>query len=131
MMDSTDGQTAGRRSRIRLIIALLAVVFVAAWATRGFGLLGGGAAGGPQMGGGDMPPMPVDVDTARRDTVVDALRATGRIEAIQAVELRPDEQGRITDLLFREGQAVEAGTPLVQVDDALLRAQAERAAADR
>jgi membrane fusion protein (multidrug efflux system) len=85
------------------------------------------AAGGP----GAMPPMPVDVDTARTRDVVDAVRATGRIEAIQAVELRPDEQGRVTSLLFREGQYVARGTPLIQIDDAMLRAQAERAKADR
>jgi membrane fusion protein (multidrug efflux system) len=87
----------------------------------------GGAAGGPPA----MPPMPVDVDTARRQSVVDAVRATGRIEAQQAIELRPDEQGRITDILFREGQYVERGTPLVKVDDAMLKAQSERAKADR
>jgi membrane fusion protein (multidrug efflux system) len=97
---------------------------------------GGEAAqeGGPAASGGGppaMPPMPVDVDTARRESVVDAVRATGRIEAQQAIELRPDEQGRITQLLFREGQSVAAGTPLVKVDDAMLKAQAERAKADR
>jgi membrane fusion protein (multidrug efflux system) len=75
--------------------------------------------------------MPVDVDTARHRPIVDAVRATGRIEAVQAVELRPDEQGRITDLLFREGQYVSRGQPLIKIDDAMLRAQAERAKADR
>jgi membrane fusion protein (multidrug efflux system) len=75
--------------------------------------------------------MPVDVDSARRGRVVDAVRATGRIEAVQAIELRSDEQGRITELLFREGESVAAGTPLVRIDDAMLRAQAERASADR
>jgi membrane fusion protein (multidrug efflux system) len=78
-----------------------------------------------------MPPMPVDVDIARLERVVDAVRATGRIEAVQAVELQPDEQGRVVALLFREGQAVGAGTPLVRIDNTLLRAQAERARADR
>jgi membrane fusion protein (multidrug efflux system) len=78
-----------------------------------------------------MPPMPVDVDTARQQTVTDAVRATGRIEAVQFVELRPDEQGRITKLLFQEGQFVNAGTPLLTIDDALLRAQAKRAEAER
>src|SRR5687768_2867438 len=91
--------------------------------------------GGPAAAGGGgapaMPPMPVDVDTARRQSVVDAVRATGRIEAVQAIELRPDEQGRVTGILFREGQYVEAGTPLVKVDDAMLKAQSERAKADR
>lgn len=78
-----------------------------------------------------MPPMPVDVDTARLDSVVDAVRATGRIEAVQQVELRPDEEGRIVELLFREGQYVQQGTPLIRIDDAMLRAQAERARAER
>lgn len=86
----------------------------------------GGAAGAQQM-----PPMPVDVDTARVQTVVDAVRATGRIEAVHAVELRPDEQGRVTSILFQEGQSVAKGTPLVQIDDAMLKAQAVRAEADR
>jgi membrane fusion protein, multidrug efflux system len=85
------------------------------------------AAGGPRA----MPPMPVDVDTARQGDVVDAVRATGRIEAVQAVELRSDEQGRVLELLFREGQRVVKGTPLVRIDDALLRAQAVRAEAER
>ncbi|HJU74547.1 MAG TPA: efflux RND transporter periplasmic adaptor subunit [Gemmatimonadaceae bacterium] len=78
-----------------------------------------------------MPPMPVDVDTARLQSVVDAVRATGRIEALQAIELRPDEQGRVTALLFQEGQFVSRGAPLVRIDDAMLRASAERARADR
>jgi membrane fusion protein (multidrug efflux system) len=86
-----------------------------------------GAAGGPAS----MPPMPVDVDTARQQAVVDAVRATGRIDAIQAVELRPDEQGRVTALLFQEGQFVGKGAPLIKIDDDMLRAQAERAKADR
>jgi membrane fusion protein (multidrug efflux system) len=91
-----------------------------------------GAAAG-EGGGGQpaMPPMPVDVDTARVRTVVDAVRATGRIEAVHAVALRPDEQGRITAILIEEGQAVARGTPLIKIDDAMLRAQAERAEADR
>jgi membrane fusion protein (multidrug efflux system) len=63
--------------------------------------------------------------------MVDAVRATGRIEAIQAVQLRSDEQGRITALMFREGQYVSKGAALVKIDDAMLRAQAERADADR
>ncbi len=89
---------------------------------------GGGAPGG---GPPAMPPMPVDVDSARRQSIVDAVRATGRIEANQAIELRPDEQGRITELLFREGQSVAEGTPLVKIDDAMIKAQIERAKADK
>jgi membrane fusion protein, multidrug efflux system len=117
-----------------VLVAGLVVVFLL---TRGRGGAaaqeGMAAEGGAAPGGGPpaMPPMPVDVDTARQQSVVDVVRATGRIEAVQAIELRPDEQGRVTELLFREGQTVAAGTPLVKVDDAMIKAQTERAKADR
>ena len=133
--DAEDKPRSGRRVLL-LTLAAVAVMLVVFFGGRRLGWFGGGAAaagpggaGGPP--GGGMPPMPVDVDTARRSTVVDAVRATGRIEAVSAVELRPDEQGRIVELLFQEGQSVAAGTPLVRIDAALLRAQAERATADR
>jgi len=78
-----------------------------------------------------MPPMPVEVAAAIRDTVVDAIAATGQIEAVQSVELRPEVDGRIVDILVREGQEVGAGTGLFKVDDAELKAQLARAEADR
>lgn len=130
------GSRGGRRRNIvmaGIIIVALVLVAAVAWGR----LRNGGsdhavAASGEGEGAmGSMPPMPVDVDTARRLEVIDAVRATGRIEAEQAIELRPDEQGRITALLFREGQFVNRGTPLVKIDDAMLRAEAERARADR
>lgn len=137
MRDST-GFDPRRTNRRRSIIATAAVVVVIALALIIFRGRDGGTAnaagpegGGGPPGGGSMPPMPVDMDTARARPIVDAVRATGRIEAVQAVDLRPDEQGRVTALLFREGQFVAKGTPLVKIDDALLRAQAERASAER
>jgi membrane fusion protein (multidrug efflux system) len=75
--------------------------------------------------------MPVEVAVARHDTVVDAIAATGQIEAIQSVDLRPDIEGRLVEILFREGAVVEKGTPLFKIDDAELRAQVARAEADR
>ena len=41
---------------------------------------------------------------ARTDTVVDAILATGQIEAMQSIELRPDIEGRIAEILVREGR---------------------------
>jgi membrane fusion protein (multidrug efflux system) len=75
--------------------------------------------------------MPVEVAVAVRDTVVDAIQATGQIEAVQSTELRPEVQGRITQILVREGQSVGAGTALFKVDDAELKAQVAQADADR
>jgi membrane fusion protein, multidrug efflux system len=131
MSSSTMPQRSRRRPLI-LTAVVLAGLALTYFLTRG--RLGGAAsapAGGAAGGAAAMPPMPVDVDTARRQSIVDAVRATGRIEAVQAVELRPDEQGRVTALLFQEGQFVASGTPLVRIDDAMLRASAERAKADR
>jgi membrane fusion protein (multidrug efflux system) len=88
------------------------------------GGVGGGAGGGP-------PAMPVEVALARTDTVVDAIIATGQVEAVQSIELRPDVEGRIAQILVREGALVARGAPLFKVDDAELKAQVARAEADR
>lgn len=87
-------------------------------------------AGGPG-GGGGFPPMPVEVAAAREDTVVDAIAATGQIEAMQSISVQPDVEGRIMDILVREGQRVSAGTPLFKVDDAELQAQVARLEAQK
>ncbi len=117
------------RDRILSVAGVLVLVVIAVLT---FGRGGTAKAGGPAGGGPpSMPPMPVDVDTARYQSVVDAVRATGRIEALQAVELRPDEQGRVVALYFFEGQSVARNAQLVRIDDAMLRAQAERASAER
>ncbi len=87
------------------------------------------AGGGPGGPGGFA--MPVEVAAAIRDTVVDAIAATGQIEAVQSVDLRPEVDGRIVDILVREGQEVGVGTGLFKVDDAELKAQVARAEADR
>ena len=88
-----------------------------------------GAGGGP--GGGGPPAMPVEAATARADTVVDAILATGQIEAMQSIELRPDVEGRVVQILVREGSLVGKGTPLFKIDDAELRAQVAELEAER
>jgi membrane fusion protein (multidrug efflux system) len=75
--------------------------------------------------------MPVEVAAARLDTVVDVIQASGQVEAIQSVELRPDVEGRLVQILVREGAEVRKGTPLFKVDDQELKAEVDRAQADR
>ena len=91
----------------------------------------GSPGGGDAEGGGGPPAMPVEVIAARADTVVDAILATGQIEAIHSVELRPEIEGRIAAILVREGSLVSRGQPLLRVDDAELRAEVARAEAER
>ncbi|HEY6110226.1 MAG TPA: efflux RND transporter periplasmic adaptor subunit [Gemmatimonadales bacterium] len=88
---------------------------------------GPGGAGGP----GGPPAFPVEVAVARRDTVRDEIAATGQIEALQSIELRPEVEGRIVAILFREGQEVAAGTRLFQIDSTELAAQVAQLAAQR
>jgi membrane fusion protein (multidrug efflux system) len=131
LVDKVKGLSPRRRGILLSVAGVLVVVVIAVLT---LGRSGTAKAGGPPGGAGgppSMPPMPVDVDTARYQSVVDAVRATGRIEALQAVELRPDEQGRVVALHFFEGQSVGKDAPLVRIDDAMLRAQAERASAER
>ncbi len=68
---------------------------------------------------------------ARTDTVVDAILATGQIEAVQSIELRPEVDGRLERILVREGAEVVKGTALFKVDDAELKAQVARLEAER
>ena len=90
-----------------------------------------GAPGSGAGGAGGPPAMPVEAVAAFADTVVDAILATGQIEAIHSVELRPDIEGRIAAIRVREGSAVSKGQPLFQVDDAELKAEVARAEAER
>lgn len=97
-------------------------------------LVGCGGGEGAQAatdGAGGPPPMPVDVAVARTDTVVETIRASGEIEAVQAIELRPEIEGRIVAILAREGSEVAAETPLFKIDDVQLMAQVDRLEADR
>lgn len=81
--------------------------------------------------GSAVPVTPVDAAVAIADTVIDAIAATGQIEPLQQIELRPDIEGRISEILVREGTEVSKGAPLFRIDDAELRAQVARAEADR
>jgi membrane fusion protein (multidrug efflux system) len=75
--------------------------------------------------------MPVEAIAAVADTVVDAISATGAIEAVQSIELRPDIEGRLKEVLVREGTEVRRGTPLFKVDDGELIHQVARLEAER
>ena len=78
----------------------------------------GKASGAAGFGGGAPMGMPVEVAVARVDTVRDEIAATGQIEAVQSIDLRPEVDGRIVDIPVHEGQEVDQGTPLFKVDDA-------------
>ena len=75
--------------------------------------------------------MPVDVAVVQAQRVEDVITGTGQVEAVQSIQLRPEVEGRIVEVLFRDGSRVAQGAELFRIDDAELRAQVARAEADR
>lgn len=75
--------------------------------------------------------LPVEVARARADTVVETISATGGIEAVQSIEIRPEVEGRLVEIVVREGAEVRQGQPLFRIDDAEFRAQVDRLEAER
>ncbi len=92
---------------------------------------GKGQSKGPAAGAGGGFAMPVEVAVARRDTVVDAISATGAIEALQSIDLLGEVEARLVEILVREGVEVAQGAPLFRLDDAELTVQVAKAEADR
>jgi membrane fusion protein (multidrug efflux system) len=73
---------------------------------------GGPGAGGPP---GDFPTAVVAVK-AVRESVTESLRLIGTVQANEFVELKPEVDGRIVAIHFEEGQSVEEGQLLLELD---------------
>ncbi len=70
--------------------------------------------------------LPVRVYRVSGRVVDDAISTTGELRANEEVDLRAEEEGRIVDLRFEEGQAVRKGELLVKINDADLVAEKRR-----
>jgi multidrug efflux system membrane fusion protein len=88
------------------------------------------ACGGGGQGGGQMPPADVNVSTVVSRSVAEWDEFTGRIEAVDSVEIRPRVSGYITGVHFAEGAVVEKGALLFTIDDREYRAAVDSARAD-
>lgn len=83
-----------------------------------------------------MPPATaVEVARVPSRKVVDWQRYSGRLEAVERVEIRPQVSGQITRVHFQDGSLVKKGDPLFTIDQrpfqaALDQAQASLAAAE-
>lgn len=64
---------------------------------------------------------PVRIGTIRRQ-----IEAVGSLRSDESVIVRPEISGRISEILFNEGQKVSRGTPLVRLDAAIAKAQVEQ-----
>jgi multidrug efflux system membrane fusion protein len=78
---------------------------------------------GPGRRGGEAgAPVPVLAATARMTDVPVLLEGVGTVKALNAVVVRPQVDGQIIEIAFREGQEVARGDVLAQIDPTLYKA---------
>ena len=75
------------------------------------------------------PPVPVTLAPVERQAVPFELAATGTVEPLQTVSVQPQVSGPIVRVAFREGQDVEKGQVLFQIDPRPFQAALSRAEA--
>jgi multidrug efflux system membrane fusion protein len=74
--------------------------------------------------------MPVSVQTVNAGDVRLWSEFSGRLNAVDYAEIRPEVSGRITDVRFKDGQAVRAGEILFVIDPRPFEAALGKAEAD-
>lgn len=79
-----------------------------------------GRAGG---GGAGARAIPVEVEAAKQQRLSVDISSVGTLQSDESASIAAEISGRITEILFTEGQPVAAGQPLFRLDDALLRAE--------
>ena len=63
------------------------------------------------------PPVTIAVSVAQSENWDERLNAVGSIQAVRGVELTSETSGEITDILFDSGDRVQAGQPLLVLND--------------
>ena len=91
-----------------------------------------GTAAAPGTGGGvaaTQAPVTVEVVTVERRAMAYDVSAVGSLVSNESVVLRPEIAGRIARIGFRDGEAVQRGAVLVELDNAVQRAELQQAGA--
>jgi membrane fusion protein, multidrug efflux system len=73
---------------------------------------------------------PVTVQSVHPKTVKPFAEFSGRIQAVDYAEIRPQVTGRVTEIRFKDGQEVKAGDILFVIDPRPYQAAAAKAAGD-
>ncbi|MDN7180823.1 efflux RND transporter periplasmic adaptor subunit [Caballeronia sp. SEWSISQ10-4 2] len=120
-------------TRKRLIVALGATLIVAGIGT--FTAMHGFGRGDLPVNGAEAaikpsaPAMEVDVATVVSKTITDYQNYSGRLEAVDKVEIRPLVPGTIVAVHFADGALVKKGDPLFTIDPRPYVAAVDQAAA--
>jgi multidrug efflux system membrane fusion protein len=126
----TDRHVTG--SSIALLLKKMRGVRLCLVALSLFWILAGPACKFDRAGTGNAAPPPPTVTVASSDLsqVIEWETATARVEAIEAVEVRPRVSGHITEVHFAAGEIVRKGDVLFVIDRRWYRAELDRTAAE-
>jgi membrane fusion protein (multidrug efflux system) len=90
----------------------------------------GASPGASGAASGAARPPAVEVAKVEVMRLTDEAQTVGSLRSRQSVMLRPEVSGRVTRLNFTDGQRVQRGQLLVQLDDQLPQAQVQQAQAE-
>ncbi|MDH5834325.1 MdtA/MuxA family multidrug efflux RND transporter periplasmic adaptor subunit [Luteimonas kalidii] len=119
-----------RRGLVKPALIVVAALLAGVLLWQGFGNGGeeaetrSGRGWGPD---GERPPTPVRVSTATRERLAVELKALGTVTPLRSVTVRPRVDGQLQRVVFEEGQQVEAGDLLAEIDPAPFRIQLAQA----
>jgi membrane fusion protein (multidrug efflux system) len=86
-----------------------------------------GKGGGDASKGGGGGPVPVESIKVATAEMPHAITAVGSLRSDESITLRPEIAGRIVAIKFLEGQRVEKGATLVQLDASVSQAEVQQA----
>jgi membrane fusion protein (multidrug efflux system) len=116
-----------KQTKIFLVLGIILLLAVAYFYPRlGTQPAGEGAATSGQKGGGDAEPLVVNVIQLKKETLNNQLQVSGTILPNESVDIKPEINGLVTKVNFKEGQYVTKGTPLLYLNDNELQAQYQR-----
>lgn len=72
----------------------------------------------------------VEAEPVKTGDIPIQAQAIGALTAEKNVEITPEIAGQVSQILFKDGSFVQKGTPLIQLDDKVLRAKLESAKAN-
>lgn len=82
----------------------------------------------PEAGDSEKPVL-AEVMPVTVGSIAESIQAVGTLQAIASITVRPEIAGLVRRIEFADGQFVERNTPLIELDQEELQAQANQAAA--
>lgn len=128
----TKTKIAMNRATIVLIsaIGIVAASSLGFWAGKSQPAAPSQGAAPSKPSSGPPPGTPVEAMATRQVSLPQSITAVGSLRSDEAVVLRPEIAGRISEILFREGQRVKEGEVLVRFDSSVQRAELDQAKAN-